>query len=186
MDIKKIQREKYRELRNVLEKVERDKCDRIIFEKVISTSEYADCENLLTYISMGFEVDTLELIEYSLKIGKNVYAPLVTKEKRVMKFFRVNSLEELTLNNMGILEPNSVDEWVGGKSLCICPAIAYDKMGYRIGYGGGYYDNFLGLNHIDTIGIIYDDFIIEKVEIDCYDQSVQKILSDKREIVLKG
>ncbi len=103
-----------------------------------------------------------------------------------MKFYRVNSLEELTLNKMGIHEPEAVDEWVGGKSLCIVPAIAFDCNGYRIGYGGGYYDYFLSLNQVDTIGIIYDDFVIDRVEIDCYDKCVSKILTDKREIVISN
>ncbi len=163
MSLKVLQREKYIKFRKALSKEIKVGFDSLIFEKLINDREYIECENLLTYVSMGFEVDTVKLIEYSLKIGKRVYAPLVTSEQRVMKFYRVNSLEDLTLNKMGIFEPRAVDEWCGGVSICIVPAICFDKNGYRIGYGGGYYDYFLGINKLSTIGLVYDDFVIEKV-----------------------
>ncbi len=184
MDLKVLQREKYIKLRKELDKLEKVKLDKIIFEKFIKTREYIECENVLIYVSMGFEVDTLNIIKHSLENGKDVYAPLVTKEKRVMKFYKVNSLDDLTENKMGIFEPKAVDEWVGGKSLCVVPAIAYDINGYRIGYGGGYYDYFLSKNNVETFGIVYDDFVIDKVEVDCYDQRVNKLLTEKREINL--
>ncbi len=182
MSLKVLQREKYKKLRKDFDKVGKESKDKSIFEKIVNSKVYLECEDLLTYVSMGFEVDTLRLIKYSLDIGKNVYAPLVTKEKHVMKFYRVNSVEELCLNKMGILEPKAFDEWSGGKTLCIVPAIVYDLKGFRIGYGGGYYDYFLSRYKVETIGIIYDEFILDKVDVDVYDHCVSKIVTESRVI----
>ncbi len=184
MDIKILQREKYMKLRKGLSILEKEKLDSSIYDRLINTMEYRQSKNILTYVSMGFEVDTLKLINHTLELGKNLYVPLVTKEKRVMKFYKISSLEELVANKWGILEPKAENEWVSGQTatICIVPALAYDLYGYRIGYGGGYYDNFLSKENVETIGIAYDDFIIDKVEIDCYDQSVKKILTEHREI----
>ncbi len=183
MNLKKLQREKQLELRKKYNYLVKDELDNSIFEKIVSSKEYKECDSILTYVSMGFEVDTIKLINHSLKIGKAVYAPFVTKEKYVMKFYRVNTIDELVKNKMGILEPKEVDEWVKSKNtLCIVPALTYDEKGYRIGYGGGYYDYFLCNNKVTTIGIIYDEFVIDKIYIDKYDQKVEKIITDKRVI----
>ncbi len=185
MDIKKQQREKYLELRKSFDEKKKEIADKLLFENLISSKEYIECEAILTFITMGFEVDTIQLINHALKNGKTVYAPFVTKEKRVMKFYKMDSFDDLTTNKFGILEPKEIGEWENTeKSLCIVPALAYDNRGYRIGYGGGFYDYFLGRNKIDTIGIVYDDFIIEDVATDQYDQKVKKIVTDKRVIEL--
>lgn len=63
------------------------------------------------------------------------------------------------------------------KSICIVPAIAYDKFGYRLGYGKGYYDRFLSAYHGICIGVQYDELVCEKLFIDKYDVPVDYIIT---------
>ncbi len=181
MEDKKSQRKYYLEKRKSVDIDVKATMDKVIFEKIINSKEYVESDKILTYISVGFEVDTRKLIEHALKCGKEVYAPAVTKEKMVMKFYRLTNLDDLVLTKFGVYEPKPEGEWVNDKNtLCIVPAIVFDKSKYRIGYGGGYYDYFLSNNDVKTLGIMYDDFIVEKVITDSYDQSVEKIVTDKR------
>ncbi len=178
---KKSQREYYMEKRKNMDIALKEQYDLSIFEKVINSEEYKNCTQILTYFSVNFEVDTKKIIDHAFANGKEIYLPFVTKEKRVMKFYRLSSYMELTLSKFGVYGPKPIVDWVdNGKSLCIVPAIVFDDEGYRIGYGGGYYDYFLSNNDIKTIGIMYDDFIVDKVVIDQFDQKVEKIITDKR------
>lgn len=180
---KKDQRKKYLDLRKNIDFSKKEEKDLEIFNNIISSKEYQSNEIILTFVSINFEVDTRKLIEYSLSIGKKVYAPYVTKEKLVMEFHRLYSIDELIENKMGILEPIPKEKFVFddiSKTLCIVPALVYDTMGFRIGYGGGYYDYFLEKNKCNNIGIIYEDFVIDEIPREEFDISVDKIISNKK------
>lgn len=185
MKNKKEQRLFYKNIRENIDAEAKEILDKSIFDKLIIDKKYVDCEELLIYVSNGIEVDTRKIIEKAIKDGKRVFVPKVTTEKRVMKFFEIRDFEDLTISKFGVYEPITKETWINkNKSLCVVPAFVYDRNGYRIGYGGGYYDYFLGNNEVDTIGIIYDEFIIDEVFVDIYDQKVDKIVTDKRVINL--
>ncbi len=179
MEDKKEQRKIFMQQRKMFSIEQREVFDDLIYEQVISSKEYIECSEILIYISVSFEVDTRKIIENALANGKTVFAPVVTNEKRVMKFYKLTSLDDLIKTKFGVLEPKPIEQWNNNKdALCIVPALVFDKKGYRVGYGGGYYDYFLSANEVKSIGIIYDDFLIEKVLIDCYDQRVDKIITN--------
>ncbi len=181
MESKMDQRKKYLVLRKSINSVLKDKMDVNIFNRVINTKEYVENKVVLTYVSKGFEVDTIRLIKYSLSIGKEVYVPFVTDKKRVMEFYKINSLDELNESNFGVLEPlpNETNKYKKElKGLCIVPAIAVDYNGYRIGYGGGYYDYFLRDNNCCTFGLVYNEFMVSKIEIDEFDKRVDYIVTE--------
>ncbi len=186
MSDKKLERKKYKALREKIDFSLKEEKDNAIFEKVINLKEFIESDIILTYVTMGFEVDTLKLINYCLEKGKTVYVPFVTKEKMVMKFYKFTSFDDLVLNKFGTLEPLEKDEWLDFlNTLCIVPAIAYDVKGFRIGYGGGYYDYFLANHKVKTVGIMYDEFIIDRVVVDEFDVSVDRVVSEKRVIELQ-
>ena len=90
----------------------------------------------------------------------------------------VRGIEDLETNKMGILEPKSGEE-VLDVDLTITPGLAFDSEGYRLGYGGGYYDKFFA--KVDTIrmGIGYSDQIVEEVPHEDYDKKLSYLLTDK-------
>ncbi len=181
MDNKKSQREIYINRRKSIDINIKKDLDTQIFEKVITTKEYIDSKQILTYISVGFEVDTIKLINHALANNKEVFAPIVTSEKRVMEFHKITSLDDLVLSKFKVLEPKKSVTWQNfNDTLCIVPGLVFDSNGFRIGYGGGYYDYFLGNNNVKTLGVIYDDFIIDKVITDEFDKNVDKIVTNSR------
>ena len=107
---------------------------------------FADAQNILLFSSYGSEIPTDEIFDLCKRLGKTVYFPKVTGKD--MRFFRVNDLSELSEGFHGIKEPaGDTGEYIPAEKcindLMIMPGTAFDREGYRLGYGGGFYDRFL-------------------------------------------
>jgi len=170
---KQILRNKYKEIRkNIKNKEEQDD---IIFNKIINLEEYKQSYLILAYVSLKDEVDTIELIKYSLKIGKRVAVPKCEGDD--IEFYYINSLEDLEEASFGILEPK-INEVVKDfyNSICIIPGIAFDKQNNRIGYGKGFYDRFLENYHGIKIGLTYKECICDKIDVSENDVKMDKVI----------
>ncbi len=86
-----------------------------------------------------------------------------------------------------IREPFSVYEKIKTKNIdaIIVPGIAFDKSGNRIGYGKGFYDKFLKKFKGVKIGVTFDCCIVNRIESEKHDVTVDFIVSEKRNIVCK-
>ena len=155
--------------------------DLSIFEALISIEQYKMASTILTYVSTDIEVDTLILIEYALKEGKIVAAPICDYDTTTIKFYQIKSRDELYPAKFSLLEPIANDERLVSsmqKSICIVPGLAFDKKGYRLGYGKGFYDRFLSEYDGQSIGVCYADYICDRLVIDKYDIPVDLIVTD--------
>lgn len=171
-------RNKYLIIRNSINKNDKYNYDKIIYDKVIKLNEIINSKIILIYVSFGSEVDTINLIKYFLKINKLVAVPKVIDSK-VMKFYFINSLNDLEKGYFDILEPTTNNEVTDfSNSICIVPAICYDKANNRIGYGKGYYDLFLRNHNIKTLGLIYKKLVIENIPITDLDIKIDYIITN--------
>ena len=101
-----------------------------------------------------------------------------------MRYHIVTSLDELYPDSYGILEPppgNPVydPETDLGSAVCFVPGLVYDKAGFRLGYGKGFYDRYLSAFSGCTIGVVYSDYILREVPRGRYDVSVDILLTEK-------
>lgn len=178
-EIRKI----YKDLRKVINN--KSKKDELIYQNFINSEVFEKSSIILTYISTELEVGTKKIIKYALKNNKKVYAPVITSKKE-MKFYEVVSLNFLVENSKGILEPDinkcNIIKDISAKALCITPAIIYDKKGYRIGYGGGYYDRFFAEVNCIKVGLMYSEFVIDDLStyIDKYDIAVDYLITEQQ------
>ena len=177
---KKELRAYYKTLRKALSKCEKDKLDNEITENFLSLDEYKNAQCLLCYVSSQIEVGTIAVIQTASKDGKSVYVPKCSDEGNAMTFYRIGSLVELTIGSYGILEPSETAvKYMGENALCIVPALSYDKLGYRLGFGKGYYDRFLNENkNLYPIGFCYSNCMTEKLPSEQYDIAVKKIITE--------
>lgn len=108
--------------------------------------------------------------------GKKLLVPLVKGSEMIA--VEVKGIDDLEPNKMGILEPKDGEE-VTDVDLTLTPGLAFDKAGYRLGYGGGYYDKFFA--KVDTIrmGIGYYDQFVENLVHEDYDKPLQYLLTDR-------
>lgn len=105
---------------------------------------YQEAQTVFCYISTGSEVDTLWLVEEMLASGKTVCAPRCV-ENGIMYAHVMTSLDSLEEGVLGILHPAADSPVINPEDieLAIVPCLSCDRRGYRLGYGGGYYDRYL-------------------------------------------
>lgn len=151
--------------------------DEIIKDKLLNSKKVINNQDILVYISMKDEVDTLNLINELFKLKKNLYAPRI--EGDVIKFYKFNSLEELKINKFKILEPTSNIEIKSYQdSLIIVPGLLFDQNNNRLGYGCGYYDKFLSNKSIYKIGICYSCFLVDNLPVDSHDIKMDEVITE--------
>ena len=141
------------------------------------------------YISRSWEVPTDEIVNQLLADGACVCVPRCIGAGQ-MEAVVIASRDELEKGTYGIAEPKSGNRVIGAKEIdvCIVPGLAYDIQGYRIGMGGGYYDRFLRQvrETCETVGLMYDTFVLENVPHDVYDVAVKHILTETGFRKMKG
>lgn len=154
----------------------------------LATYRYAD--GYLMYYPLKNEVDVLEAIERILKKGKPLYFPRCEKGSNgIMDFYAVTSLEDLESGSFGVMEPKPGCQQVRSFSqntVCIVPAIAFDKDGHRIGYGKGYYDRFLRRFGGTKIGVCFSELVYDRLPRGRYDSPVDIIITQKGVEVLNA
>jgi len=174
---------KYKKIRKDMPEKVKNSYDKSIFNKLISTKMYQECNTVLTFVSTEIEVDTLELINYSLKIGKQVAVPKCIDGTRNMEFYLIKSLNDLEVATFSVLEPiiskcEKLENF--DNSICIIPGLAFDINGFRLGYGKGYYDRFLSnYNNGVNIGICYCSCTLNSLIKGRYDKKVDYLITEK-------
>ena len=167
-------RKKYLLVRNNINN--KNKKDKIIYEKVINNSFIKNSDTILIYVSKDSEVDTINLINCFLK-SKKVAVPKVNNN--IIEFYYIDSLDDLEKGSFNILEPTTNKKVTDfNNAVCITPGICFNKEGYRIGYGKGYYDRFFSKHKIYAIGLCYQECLINDNFTNSYDIKVNEVISD--------
>lgn len=171
----------YKKLRNEMSLQDKKMLDMKIFQKLINLEEYKNSEFVLVYVSSSIEVDTHKIIEYSFKINKKVLAPRCIPDTNLMEFCEISSFDDLESGAFGIMEPKDKCERIqsfASNSCCIVPALAYDKKGYRLGFGKGFYDRFLDKYKGQKIGLCYSSCMTDRLPYDVLDKTVNCVVTD--------
>jgi len=173
---------------NIPQNLRLDK-SRIILSKLKQTKAYEGCKKLLCFINMGSEVETRELIKAALDDGKTVACPYALPKSRIMHFIQIESLEGMVKSRYGVYEPVFDENKIitpDDETLIIVPALAFDKKGYRMGYGGGYYDTYFENNpHGYKAGIAYSEMLVDYVPTEAHDKPIDILITDKEFLVWK-
>lgn len=173
-------REKYLAVRLAMPQEQKDAYDNKIHQKLISSITYRHSTDVLLYASTKGEVDTWQIFESAIKDGKKVAFPCCNPDN-TMTFRYVTSKDQLKERTFGILEPDPECEVChpSNFSLLIVPGLVYDKKGFRIGYGKGFYDRFLSAFEGVSIGLCYASFSVPEVPKGRYDRHVDVIITEK-------
>ncbi len=143
--------------------------------------ESASLSAVYLYFPMPGEPDLSQIGEWLHHKGVSLGFPVVGSESE-MEFYEWAPGDPISINRFGIPEPE-----VGGKvalspdyeTVIIVPALGIDVNGFRIGYGGGYYDRYLAHSPESvTIGTVFDDFVVDEIAHDPWDVRVSWICSE--------
>lgn len=170
-------RKLYTEKRKAVEN--KTQADERILQKLIETNEFIESDCVFTYVSVRTEVDTIKLIEKCFLMNKKVAVPICGK-KGIMNFHYIKSFDELCNSKFGIPEPdvNSEIAVATEKSLCIVPGLSFDKNGFRLGYGGGYYDRYLVSFKGEVVGLCYDECLTDVLPRDEFDINIPIVITE--------
>lgn len=140
---------------------------------VLGEMAYQQAKTIFCYCSSGDEIDTYAVLLDALAQGKRVCVPK-TCGRGVMQARMIRCLAQLCPGKYGISEPEDCCPVVSPEEidLCIVPCLAADCRGYRLGYGGGYYDRFLPQTSAAKMLLceqsrIFDEIPVEEHDIPC-------------------
>lgn len=157
----------------------KEKYDQWICESLWKRIETHGYQTIHCYLPMGTEININPLIETLLEKKRRVVAPK-TLPKRKLENLILNSLNELEKGVFGTSHPMGGEVYGSEYDLIIVPGLAFDKQNHRLGYGGGYYDNFM-VHHpsAQKIGIFYPFQEVEEIPMEPHDIRLDHILVNK-------
>lgn len=178
---KSTRREEIKAGRREMAPEDKSRLDKKIMQNVLRLYQYKQAKTVIIYMSTPIEVSTRGIIEHALLHGKGVALPRCIDNTRLMDFYLINTYDDLEKGTFGVLEPKTSCERLGSyeNSVCIVPALAYDRQGYRLGYGGGYYDRFLGGYGGFCIGAIYSKNLYSCLPRGRYDRPVNLLVTER-------
>lgn len=169
---KKKIRQNILHIRNALGREERRRASLMLTERILGHQWFYLSEYFLGYACFGSEIDTNDIIREALQAGKKVYLPKVLQAGRspAMRFYRIETSDELAEGYRGIPEPAGISEEypysprIANATLMLMPGVAFDRFRSRLGYGKGFYDRFLSDKEelrLRTIGVGYACQLVE-------------------------
>lgn len=168
----------FKAVREGLSAGERRALDEAIARNVAALPEFAAADAVFTYLSFGAEVDTRGLIQRAWDAGKTVCLPRVVPGTREMRWYTAGSLDGLVRSPFGVEEPpddptREVLPADFARPVALVPGLAFDREGFRLGYGGGFYDTFLPAFPGTSVGLIRACQLVDRLSVrDIHDAPV--------------
>lgn len=153
--------------------------------RLVQSSLWENSHIIGFYYSIGLEWDTHWLMEQALLEGKIVTLPRTNPNDKSMAFYRYIERDCLENVHLNLWEPIPNEKSLikaNEHDFLLVPGIVFDKSGYRIGYGGGYYDRYLKNFSRPTISIAIDEQIIDHIPREIHDIPVDKIITNSQVI----
>ena len=162
--------------------------DKEISRKIIESDYFKKATQVLVFASSCDEFDTQLIIEHCRMESKNVFYPLCLDKYGNMKFFKIDSADDLKIGMYNIPEPKAYCEEYKEREndIVIVPCLSVDKNGYRIGYGKGYYDRFLKNFCGKSICPCYEELTSHKLPTDDFDMKINVVVTQQiiEEVIL--
>ena len=149
--------------------------DRALTDRLLHHPFYQEAKVIATYLSFPHEFQTQGLIDQALRDGKKVMIPKTYPKGRME--FVVYDPQQLVKTSFGLLEPQGNLEVVDTSQIDLIhvPGLAFTREGYRIGYGGGYYDRYLENFAGHSLSTIYP-CQVQEFNSEDHDIPVQEVL----------
>lgn len=181
MEKKEIRR-KIKEMRNMLNEMEKLSAAELVFERLEKTAAFLVADKILMYHSLPDELPTHRFLE---KWGsrKHFFLPRVNGVNlEILPYDR----SRLELGAFHIEEPVGDDIVDPAEiELIVIPAVAYDRQGNRLGRGKGFYDRLLQTSDAHKIGIGYQFQLIEQLPTEPHDVPVDIVITPQETLVLR-
>jgi 5-formyltetrahydrofolate cyclo-ligase len=156
-----------------------------IHARLLAMPEWSAARVVHCYLSMRSEVDTHPLIDAALAQGKRVVVPIVVPKAPELSHAWLESLggDALVPGSFGTFNPRDARPAAPGDwDLTIVPLLAFDRRGYRLGYGKGFYDRLLSAAPATSIGIAFADQEVALLPDEPHDMRLHWIVTEREAI----
>lgn len=139
-------------------------------------------------ISKEPEVDTYQIILKAWEAGKEVVVPKCNPKAKTLSFRKITEFSQLESVFYGLLEPiveQTMEVGPEDIDLLFVPGLAYTREGFRLGFGGGYYDRYLTNYKGKTLSLAFHFQIIQQLPVEMHDIPVSKIITNDEVIKIK-
>lgn len=177
-----IRREMLTKRRNLSPAV-REEAVKLIVERLAEIDILQQASSIMGYLALPHELNIDSYLKMSIERGKIIGVPVTDVIDRRIYALRLFALDrDITYGIMGIREPiESRSIRIPNESFdaIIVPGVAFDKRGNRLGYGGGYYDRFIGelTRDILLVGVAFDEQLVDELPVEEYDKQVHLVVT---------
>ena len=145
-------------------------------------AEFRESQVVMLYMVIPEEVDPAKVARSAWQSDKTVLVPRVSWRERSMEAVEIHSLHAgLVENSRGIREPDGGKVWpVDQIDMVVVPALAFDRLGNRLGRGGGFYDRFLALPGMRAVmcGLAFSEQLVGPLPVHDNDYPVDLLVTD--------
>ncbi len=188
MEEKAALRRRMRAWRDALGPEELARASAAVARRLFSLRSFRAARTVLFYVSFRSEVDTVPMIRRAIALGKAVCAPQTLDAGGCLVPRRVADPDrDLVPGFSGIPEPDPAraEEVPPGEiDVVVVPGLAFDRRGYRLGYGRGFYDRFLAALPAGTwrIGLCLEGQVVDALPRDPWDVPMHRVVTEARVI----
>lgn len=161
---------------------ERAEISQQLQEKLFQSNLWENAQTIGVYLSIGNEWDTRNIVKQALLEGKSVAAPKTIPDAKELIFYQIKDPSQTVQGNFGLEEPIVVERNFIEKDaidLLIVPGLVFTKNGYRVGFGGGYYDRYLTDFIHTTASLVHTKQFIDTFPIEPFDIPVNYLITEK-------
>ena len=172
------------EKRNLIKKNTNFEFNIDAFNQLTEQIKFNAVDCIGSFMSIRSEISTKQLNKTILEMKKKLAFPTIEKNLETLTFKTSNSLKSFKMGKFNIPEPtNNNNEII--PQLFFVPCLGFDLEGFRIGYGGGFYDKtFSKLKQLNlvfyTVGFAYDDQKQNKLPVEKFDYKLDFVLTEKQ------
>ncbi len=163
---------------------------RLMQERLLASPLWRDCRRVAAYMAVKGEAGTSLLLDEARRTGRALFLPRCRRQGEEgwpggMDFLLCEAGTPLILSRFGIPEPPpdapalSPAELAAPDTLLIVPALAFDREGFRLGYGGGYYDRVLARAACPSVGLAFHSLLLPQLPREPWDQAVRAVCTEE-------
>ena len=159
------------------------KSERVAQKRLVEyiCKQITNTKHVASYCPIQSEISPMGAIKKLVTLGYSICLPVVCQKNQPLKFRTWQVNENLIEGDFGVSIPSSGDWVIPG--LIIVPLLAFDKMGFRLGYGGGYYDRTLvqlkKKNNVKAVGFAFSGQYCPNIPTDDYDYKLDSVITEQ-------
>lgn len=164
----------------------------LVQENLLASALWQKARRVAAYVSVKGEAGTDIILAEAWRTGREVFLPRCRRKGEPgwpggMDFVLCHGAGELAPSPFGIPEPELApearvladSELAEPDTLIIVPALAFDRAGFRLGYGGGYYDRLLDRAICPTVGFCFHELLFDSLPRNTWDRPARAVCTEE-------